>query len=323
MDCRAEACCRELGYRARRHLPGKLRPGVEDVARSSIATYRYGDVRTGNPVSSAQHVIPKATSDRLDQAGSISFADATVESFFPLFCTAAAMRPDANNDIGVAMIQTPNTLEVMDDAAEKPQEVTRAMIRERRHKRRAKTNEFDGDFSSPGSSPEPGGIRRSSSSPTDLRSPESSPEPVRPRPRKSSLAVMASFASLWSPEQHSAAEIVQKHYRGHAARQAMQAALEKRRKKAAQQQALKRAKSARNRASLEKNTATMQRTMTVKLVELQETMRAAQDQLRPFCLTQPPRNFPGSSWLYVLTVCFRPAMRWCIPSWASGFYVCG
>ena len=135
---------------------------------------------------------------------------------------------------------------------------------------------------------------------------------------------MASFTSIiWSPEQHSAAEIVQKHYRGHAARQAMQAALEKRRKKAAQQQALKRAKSARNRASLEKNTATMQRTMTVKLVELQETMRAAQDQLRPFCLTQPPRNFPGSSWLYVLTVCFRPAMRWCIPSWASGFYVCG
>ena len=65
----------------------------------------------------------------------------------------------------------------------------------------------------------------------------------------------------------------------------------------------------------------LERSKTKQIRELQATMLAAQEQLRPFCLSDAPSDFPGCSWLFVFHVCFRPLLeRFALRSW-KGFYV--
>ena len=65
----------------------------------------------------------------------------------------------------------------------------------------------------------------------------------------------------------------------------------------------------------------LERSKTTAVRELQATMVAAQEQLRPFCLSETPRSFPGCSFLYVLHVCYRPLLERFAPSWWNGFEV--
>jgi len=60
---------------------------------------------------------------------------------------------------------------------------------------------------------------------------------------------------------------------------------------------------------------------TLSIKELQQTMEAAQEQLRPFCMSETPQEHFGSALLYLLHVCYRPLLeRWAPASW-KGFYV--
>ena len=75
-------------------------------------------------------------------------------------------------------------------------------------------------------------------------------------------------------------------------------------------------------ASLASSTPSkLERTKTKQIRELQATMLAAQEQLRPFCLCDAPRDYPGCSWLFMLHVCFMPLLeRFAMHEW-TGFYV--
>ena len=65
----------------------------------------------------------------------------------------------------------------------------------------------------------------------------------------------------------------------------------------------------------------LSRSQTQKVAELHATMVAAQEQLRPFCLSPRPATFPGCSVVYVLFVCFRPLLERFAPSSWTGFYI--
>ena len=65
----------------------------------------------------------------------------------------------------------------------------------------------------------------------------------------------------------------------------------------------------------------LQRSRTKALAELHNTMTAAQEQLRPFCMSKPPPLYPGCSWYFLLHVCIRPLLERFSPSWWCGFYV--
>jgi len=67
--------------------------------------------------------------------------------------------------------------------------------------------------------------------------------------------------------------------------------------------------------------AALERSKTLSIKELQATMEAAQEQLRPFCMSETPASFPGCSLLYVLHVCFRPLLERFAPNSWKGFYV--
>ena len=65
----------------------------------------------------------------------------------------------------------------------------------------------------------------------------------------------------------------------------------------------------------------LSRSQTQRVSELHATMVAAQEQLRPFCLSPRPATFPGCSVVYVLFVCFRPLLERFAPSSWTGFYI--
>ena len=65
----------------------------------------------------------------------------------------------------------------------------------------------------------------------------------------------------------------------------------------------------------------LSRSQTQKVAELHATMVAAQEQLRPFCMSPRQATFPGCSVVYVLFVCFRPLLERFAPSSWTGFYI--
>ena len=65
----------------------------------------------------------------------------------------------------------------------------------------------------------------------------------------------------------------------------------------------------------------LERSMTKQVRELQDTMLAAQEQLRPFCVSECPKDYWGSNIVFVLHVCFRPLLDRFAPNSWKGFYV--
>ena len=72
---------------------------------------------------------------------------------------------------------------------------------------------------------------------------------------------------------------------------------------------------------MKKTPTPLERSKTTSVRELQATMEAAQEQLRPFCRVSTPASYPGCSWVYVLHVCVRPLVERFAPSRWDGFYV--
>lgn len=65
----------------------------------------------------------------------------------------------------------------------------------------------------------------------------------------------------------------------------------------------------------------LERSKTRQVKELQATMEAAQEQLRPFCMSESPKDYFGCNLVYVLHVCFRPLLERFAPHSWKGFYV--
>jgi hypothetical protein len=65
----------------------------------------------------------------------------------------------------------------------------------------------------------------------------------------------------------------------------------------------------------------LERSKSQQVRELQATMEAAQEQLRPFCVSESPKDYLGCNLIYVLHVCFRPLLERFAPNSWKGFYV--
>lgn len=65
----------------------------------------------------------------------------------------------------------------------------------------------------------------------------------------------------------------------------------------------------------------LERSKSQQVKELQATMEAAQEQLRPFCVSDPPVDYLGCNLVFVLHVCFRPLLERFAPNSWKGFYV--